>query len=321
MSELRPQTLRIGWVGFHEEGREAFRGLLEHAYRIEGVVTLVQDELRKRSGWIDYTDICSRYGIPVLRVRNINDAEAVSWLRSLDLDLLLVIGWSQILKSDVLALPRIGTIGAHASLLPALRGSAPVNWAIIHGLVRTGNSLIVLSDKLDGGRVLDQEGFDITPFDTCKTLYEKVAHTNKTMLLRVLPKIATGEMPGFDQEDTTQPNLPRRGPEDGRIVWRESARGIYDLIRAVAEPYPGAFFYLQGAKVTVWHACVQQGEFGGPAGKVVGPTYASLPQACGQTIICGDRKGLVLLDLEFESGERLSGFELASRNWVGRILE
>lgn len=317
-----PKTLRLGWVGFHQEGEQAFKGLIESGHVIRCAVTLEPAALRQRSGWISYAALCKEIGIPLREVSNINEASVLEWLRGFELDILLVIGWSQILKPALLSIPRLATIGAHASLLPELRGSAPINWAIIRGMQHTGNSLILLTDKVDEGRILDQEPFPITPFDTCASLYQKVAETNRIMLLRTLPKLTMGQaMPGFDQPSTSVPNLPRRRPGDGRIRWGLTGAEIYDLIRAVTEPYPGAFTFLSGKKLTVWKAAMIPSVENTKAGTIIGRVVATEPAACGQLVACGDGYGILMIDVEFTGGLRLTGHELAKQNWTGITLE
>src|SRR5437667_9768196 len=103
-------------------------------------------------------------------------------------------------------------IGAHASLLPGNRGSAPINWALIRGEHTSGNSLIWLAESVDGGDLIDQTEFPITPYDTCASLYDRFAASNRDMILRVLPRLLPGERPGSPHPPPRGPLLPRRLP-------------------------------------------------------------------------------------------------------------
>ena len=163
--------MRFGWVGCHVEGLSALEALLAACTPITGVITLRPELAAQRSGAVDYAPLCVRYGIPLARVGNINEPDGLAALRTLDADVVFVIGWSQILRPAALQLARTGMIGAHASLLPQLRGSAPINWALIRGERQTGNSLIWLAQDVDRGAIIDQTAFCITPYDTCATLY------------------------------------------------------------------------------------------------------------------------------------------------------
>src|SRR6185436_8787068 len=167
--------------------------------------------------------VCTRHGVPLHYIDNINSPDAMKVLAMLRPEVVFVIGWHQIVRPDALALASTGMIGAHASLLPHNRGSAPINWAIINGEKETGNSLIWLAPDVDAGDIIDQMAFPISDSDTCATLYRQVARTNKEMLLRQLPKLMRGERPGSPQIITDEPVLRRRRPADGLIDWSSPA--------------------------------------------------------------------------------------------------
>ena len=297
--------MRFGWVGCHAEGLSALEALLA----------------AQRSGAVDYAPVCARYGIPLARVGSINEPDGLAALRTLDADVVFVIGWSQILRPAALRLARTGMIGAHASLLPQLRGSAPINWALIRGERQTGNSLIWLADDVDQGAIIDQTAFCITPYDTCASLYERVAASNREMLLRLVPRLLAGERPGRLQPAGDEPLLPRRRPADGRIDWGQPARAIYDFIRALTRPYPGAFSWLAGRRWTIWHAAHLPGENGAALhatpGEVLGPMVSPVEATCGQMVACG-AGAVVLLELQAEDGTVLRGRELSDQPWTGK---
>lgn len=244
--------MRIFWIGFHVEGRFAFDYLLKNNYLV-GAMSLTQVAANKRSGVFDYKTIAEDNSIPFYEVDHVNDSTSVEFIKGTHPDLLIVLGWSQILNDEVLSIPKIGTIGAHASLLPKMRGSAPINWALIKGHSRTGNTLIWLDTGVDTGKIIDQIKFDIDVYDSCNSLYEKVARSNAIMLEKSLPLIALQGRIGYQQIEDDE-LLPRRKPADGLINFQSSAQEIYDFIRALTQPYPGAFFYYQDKKVTVWKA-------------------------------------------------------------------
>jgi methionyl-tRNA formyltransferase len=312
--------MKIGWVGFHREGIPALRGVLERGYRVEAVLTLKPHLAARRSGSADYSDVCRELGVPLLEIANINDEEALALLGRLDLDLAFVIGWTQIVRAPALRLARLGMIGAHASLLPRNRGRAPINWALIRGEPRTGNSLIWLAEGVDQGDIIDQVAFPITPYDTCATLYERVAESNREMILRVLPRLQAGERPGRPQEHTVEPHLPGRRPEDGRIDWSRGAGEVYDFVRALTRPYPGTFGDLDGRRWLVWSCALLPGACspGAPPGRVLGPVYSPEEAACGQAVACG-AGAVVLLELEGPDGEVLKGRRLSDQAWEGKV--
>lgn len=322
---MRPdpkQNLKIGWIGFHQEGIPALLGLLESGIELESVITLEQPALVKRSAAVGYADFLAPYDITLHEVSNINDESSISLLKSLDLDLLFVIGWSQILHQDALATARLGVIGAHASLLPHNRGSAPINWALIRGETTAGNSLIWLAEGVDEGSIIDQMEFPVTPYDTCQTLYQKVAETNHSMIERVLPQLFSGRKPGRRQPPTNEMLLPRRRPADGLLNWNQPAKQVYDFVRALTRPYPGAFSFLDGQRWTIQSCALlpDPGIESAAAGMILGPVVSPNAAACGLAV-AGSCGTVVILELEGADGQILSGTALSDMNWTGKLWQ
>ncbi|HXF83166.1 MAG TPA: methionyl-tRNA formyltransferase [bacterium] len=311
---------RFGWLGVHAEGVQALEGLIEVGAAPVAIITLRWDLARARSAAVDYRALARQFALPLYEIASINDESSVALLRQLSLDILFVIGWSQILHGAALRAPRIGAIGAHASLLPHNRGSAPVNWALIRGERVAGNSLMWLAEELDAGDLLDQTTFSITPYDTCATLYERVAVSNREMILRVLPRLLAGERPGRPQPPIREPALPRRRPADGLIDWRARGATIYDFVRALTRPYPGAFGWLDGERWIVWRAARLPDALRATAspGEVIGPMYSPEEAACGQVVACGGGDAIVLVEVESSDGRVLRGRRLSDQPWTGK---
>jgi methionyl-tRNA formyltransferase len=243
---------RIVFVGAHMEAEAPFRRLIERRDNILGLVTLDSDGVQKMSGATDLTELAKAANIPTLQVHNVNQPDAVAWIRHHAPDLLLVVGWTQLLKPDLLRVPKFACLGFHASLLPKSRGRAPVNWAIIHGESVTGNSMIVLEPEADSGDIVAQRTIPITDEDDCNTIYQKVGQTEVDILDEILPLIQKGILPRRKQDDTQATVMPKRRPGDGLIDWKRSTREIYNWVRALTYPYPGAFSFLNGEKVWIW---------------------------------------------------------------------
>ena len=311
--------MRFAWVGFHAEGIPALEALLASQAPVDTVITLAPYSRAKRAAGVDYHPVCERYGVPLHEVSDINGPEAKQILFAAQPDVIFVIGWHQILKGETLRLARIGCVGAHASLLPANRGSAPINWSIIRGDSLTGNSLIWLAEDVDAGDIIDQTEFPITPYDTCATLYEKVAASNRNMLLRLVPKLLAGQRPGRRQPLTGEPVNTRRRPGDGLVDWSQPSRNIYDFIRALTRPYPGAFSTLDGRRFKVWQAALAPARCAPNAqpGDIVGPVVSPVSAACGQLVACG-QGALILLEVEAEDGTVLRGRPLGDQQWTGK---
>ncbi len=314
------QNLRIGWIGFHQEGIPALLGLKQAGIRLEAIITLDSNELAKRSAAVSYADVLADWDTPVYRVRSINDNSSIELLQSLNLDLLFVIGWSQILGSAALSASRLGAIGAHASMLPHNRGSAPINWALIHGESSSGNSLIWLTEEVDEGGIIDQTEFPITPYDTCETLYEKVALSNHLMIQTLLPKLFAGERPNCKQPKTDQPVLPRRRPSDGLLNWNQPANEIYNFVRALTRPYPGAFSFLDGVCWKI-QSCVLLPDVVRPnsaPGTILGSARSPVEDACG-LFVSGGTGSVIILEIESSDGAVLKGRSLSDQPWTGKV--
>ena len=245
--------MKIFCVGFHMEGVEAFDFLAKN-YDVVGLMTLNSNAASKRSGVFNFESFSEEAKIPYYEVKHINDQSSIEILKTHNLDILIILGWSQLLNGEVLSIPTIGTIGAHASLLPKMRGSAPINWAIIRGEEKTGNTLMWLNIGVDTGKIIDQYEFAINLYDSCNTLYENVAKSNKIMLERSLPLIAKEGSIGKAQEEKGEVILPRRKPADGLIDFNKTSLEVYNFIRALTRPYPGAFFEYKDQKVIIWKA-------------------------------------------------------------------
>jgi methionyl-tRNA formyltransferase len=307
--------VRFAWVGVHAEGIPALDALLTEGVPIVGVLTLRPDLAIKRSARGEYEPLCARHGVPLYHIANINEPEALGILKLLEPDVAIVVGWHHVVRSEALRLARIGMIGAHASLLPHNRGSAPINWAVIRGERETGNTLYWMAEGGDAGDIIAQTAFPITPYDTCATLYEKVAESNKSMLLRVVPRLMAGERPGQPQPPTDEPVLPRRRPADGCIDWDRPSRTVYDFIRALTRPYPGAFSSLGGRRWYIWEAALPPTGTGtGAPGTVLGPIVSPDEHACGQLVACGDG-AVTVLAVSNDDGAELRGPALSDQPW------
>jgi methionyl-tRNA formyltransferase len=180
-------------------------------------------------------------------------------MRALAPDLIVVVGWTRLLGREILAIPRRGCVGFHASLLPNGRGRAPVNWAILRGETVTGNTFMYLAPEADSGDIIDQRSIAIGPEDTCATIYARVAQTGAEMLAQHLDGLLSGTAPRRPQGKGTGPLLPKRTPDMGITDWNRPARAVHDWIRALTHPYPGAFALWDGNKLFLWRSDPPEG--------------------------------------------------------------
>lgn len=318
-------VVNIVWVGCHEEGIDAFRSILEKGKKVNAFITLDKKAFAKKSaGSRAYEKYCKKYSVPYYMVDTIKSEKAYELISKSEPDILVVFGWSEILPEYLLEIPRVGTVGTHASLLPHNRGSAPVNWALIHGEQVTGNTMMWLNKNVDEGEIIAQVEFPITIYDTCRTLYEKVAMTNKTMLNDLIDNLEIGIKPTLNiRNETEEVMLPRRRPKDGLISWSQEGKKVYDFIRALTKPYPGAFTFLNGVKWMVWEAAllpVSSSINGVQPGEILGSSY-SFSMAVNGILVGTQSEILLLTMLEDGNGVIYCGAELNDLNLRGKFKD
>ncbi len=176
-------------------------------------------------------------------------------IQALDLDVLLVMGWYYMIPKNIRNLARWGAWGLHASLLPKYAGGAPLVWAIINGEKKTGVTLFRLDNGVDDGDIILQQSFDVLNEDTIKEVYDKATIASKAIVTKVLKSTSSLK---FQKQDKTKIEVyPQRKPEDGLIDWTWNSEKIRNFIRAQTKPYPGAFTILNGKKVTIWDARIE----------------------------------------------------------------
>ena len=302
--------MRIGWLSFHIVGGKALTHLLNTNRLVDAVITLSEKKISSRSGVFDYSPLCSKYNLPIYKIDHINSNQSIDLLRQLDLDILFVIGWSQIIEKEILDIPRLGMVGVHSSFLPQYRGSAPINWAIINGEKETGTTLMVLSEGVDTGNIIDQISFPITLYDSCKTLYDKVAKANVKMILNLYDNLHNGNFSHQPQnKNALEKILPRRTPKDGLIDWNNNSIELYNFIRAQTSPYPGAYSYINDIKYFILK-CASfpklDNNLSFTSGEIIGPIYSTNIDACGILVKCNG-SFLLILEISDEQGNNIRG--------------
>jgi methionyl-tRNA formyltransferase len=169
----------------------------------------------------------------------------------IDTDIIVVSGYPRLIPTNIINHPQKGIINIHQSLLPAYRGRHPLNWAIINGEEYTGITIHYINERFDDGKIIYQEGVKIGDEDTTMDVYHKTIEKGKKLLRIFLSEVAKGNVKSFRQNKEFASYYPPRKPKDGRINWKEPAVKIESLIRALVEPYPGAYFYSEGRKVII----------------------------------------------------------------------
>jgi methionyl-tRNA formyltransferase len=274
---------RVVFVGAVHEAVPALAALAGGPAQLAGVVTLPADRAARASGFVDLAPLARAAGADLLRCTDINAAERVEQIRRLGPDLIVVVGWTRLLGAELLAVPPRGCVGFHASLLPRYRGRAPVNWAILRGETLTGNTMMYLDATADTGDVIDQRPVPIAAADTCATVYEKVAGVGAAMLGQRLPALLDGTAPRRPQGRAAGGPLPKRTPAMGITDWRRPARAVHDWIRALTQPYPGAYTFWAGRQVMLWASAAspRRERAGRRPGEILGCDERGLRVAAG----------------------------------------
>ena len=235
---------------YSEVGVRGVRELLAQGIRIPLLFSHADDP--KETQWFaSVQQLANDHGLRIVTPDSPNTAQWIAEGAALKPDFIFSFYYRYMLDKAWLALPRLGALNMHGSLLPKYRGRAPVHWAIIHGESETGASLHYMVEKPDAGALVDQEAVPILENDTALDVSIKVADAAQTVLRRSLPRLLAGTAASQPLDLKKGSYFGRRTPEDGRIDWRLGARAIHDLVRAVAPPFPGAFTEVNGCRLEV----------------------------------------------------------------------
>jgi methionyl-tRNA formyltransferase len=247
--------MRLIFMGYHNIGYVCLEALMEHCRafgdEIAAVVTQADDP-RENIWFSSVRDLAFQNFLPVYQPKDPNDPAFVAALAKLKPDFLFSCYYRHMLKKPLLDLPRLGALNLHGSLLPRYRGRCPVNWVLVHGETETGVTLHYMEEKPDKGEIVAQKKVPITPEDTALTLFARMTAAAGDLMAEIYPALRAGTAPRLPQDQRQASYFGGRGPEDGRIDWQKGAQEIYNLVRAVTHPYPGAFTMLQGRKLFIW---------------------------------------------------------------------
>ena len=226
---------------YHDIGVRCLETLLELGLDIRLVVTHQDDE--SEQVWFDsVAQLAKRNRIEVITPKNPNSVAVVEQVSQCHPDFIFSFYYRHMLGQELLAIPTHGAFNVHGSLLPKYRGRVPVNWAIIHGEKESGVSLHVMESRPDAGNLLAQRAVPILRNDTAFDVFQKLKCSAECMLMNTVPQMIAGQVSGQTMDLESGSYYSGRKPEDGRIDWSLPAKDIHNLIRAVAPPYPGAFF-------------------------------------------------------------------------------
>lgn len=291
MAETHQTPMKAVVFAYHEVGARCLQALLDGGVDVQLVITHTDDP-NERIWFTSVAELAAKAGIPVITPDAASEPDVQQRIAAISPDYIFSFYYRQMIPMSVLNLAKIAPLNMHGSLLPKYRGRVPINWAVLHGETETGATLHVMAEKPDAGDIVAQQAVPIGPHETAGEVFAHVTAAAAQTLSGVLPQLLKGDVPRRPNNLTEGSYFGGRKPEDGRIHWQQTAQQVYNLIRAVAPPYPGAFSDLENTqgtrRITVNAARPLEGQFDLSPG-----IYRLNDKAIG---VCGDKMAVELTE-------------------------
>ena len=265
--------MRLIFMGYSDIGHICLDVLIDLCRQFHDEILAVvthEDNPQEQVWFKSVKNLAQAHNLPVYTPSDPNDPAFVDFLRNISPDFLFSCYYRLMLKQPILDIPKMGALNMHGSLLPRYRGRCPLNWVLVHGESLTGVTLHYMEAKPDCGDIVAQAQVPITPEDTAMSLSDKMTKAAGELMRRSYPLLRMDVAPRIRQDHSRASYFGGRTPEDGRIDWRQPAGQIYNLIRAVTHPFPGAYTVWGNKKIFLWSAKVDSDYTGSdlPSGKV-----------------------------------------------------
>ncbi|WP_174613218.1 methionyl-tRNA formyltransferase [Virgibacillus ihumii] len=290
---------KIVFMGTPDFSVPILESLADTSYEIVLVVTQ-PDRPKGRKKTITpppVKEAAERLNIPVYQPEKLRD-EYMKIL-SFEPDLIITAAYGQILPKELLEVPKYGCINVHASLLPELRGGAPIHAAILQGKTVTGISIMYMAEKLDAGDVLAQKKVSIAPTDHAGSLHDKLSETGAELLLEILPKLASNEIKAVEQDESQATFASNIKRNQERIDWSKDNQEVYNQIRGL-HPWPVAFTTYNDAVMKIWWGAPVDKNYYSEPGEIVEMTDAEF------VVQCGNQKGIRIIEIQPAGKKRMS---------------
>lgn len=286
---------------YHDMGCAGITALINAGFEISAIFTHA-DSANENHFFSSVARLAAEQGIPVYAPEDANHPLWVDRIKTMAPDFIFSFYYRNLLNDNILNRARLGAFNLHGSLLPKYRGRAPLNWALVNGEKETGVTLHRMVKRADAGAIVAQQRVAIEEQDNALTLHRKLVDCAAQLLQLALPAMKLGEIAAIPQDHSQATVVGRRTPEDGRIQWEQSAQSINNLVRAVTDPWPGAFAFAGTVKFVVWK----------------GRVHADAPKAKPGTVIsvepfliaCGEG-ALEVVTGQSENGVYMNGSQLA----------
>ncbi len=281
---------------YHEIGYVCMEQLLKEGVEIPLLFTH-EDDPKEYIWFRRPASLAEEHGIPYYTPNSLKDEKWLNLVKNAEPDYIFSFYYRQIIPKAYLEIPKVAALNLHGSLLPKYRGRQPANWVLINGERETGVTLHVMEEKPDTGPIVAQRKVEISFDDDISSLYEKLISASRQLILDVLPQLKKKNITTTPQVGPSS-YFGGRKPEDGLIHWEKDALSIYNLVRAVTHPYPGAFTFLEGKKLYVWKAYPEEKEHSFTPGSVI--STDPLCVATGRGVLRLDR-------VQLEGDEEMEG--------------
>ncbi len=293
--------IRIVYMGTPDFAVEPLEAIIKAGYEVTAVVTQ-PDKQKGRGKEVKMTPVkeCAlRHGIPVFQPVKIKEPEAVAELEKYQADLFVVAAFGQLLSEEILNMPEYGCINIHASLLPAYRGAAPIQWAVLNGEKESGVTIMQMDKGLDTGDMLLKRSVELSPTETGDSLHDKLMHLGAELIVEALSKLEKGELVPEKQKDELSSYAKKLTKAMGQIDWSKDAVSLERWIRGL-NSWPSAYTFFGGKTLKIWEAQVaeENGAQKAEPGQVVSVSREGFTVACGQG-------ALQILSLQLEGKKRV----------------
>ena len=284
---------RIIVFAYSEPGYVCLNELIKAKANVVAVYTH-QDDPDEEIWFHSVYDLAKQNNIPVFRPKKI-DEETAQYIKQLKPELIFSFYYRRLIPNEIILMPRLGSYNLHGALLPKYRGQTCINWAVVNGEKYTGATLHLMTEKADDGDIVDQRSFEIAFTDTSIDVFKKVSVIAGKIVHDNLNNIEAGIVNLTPQDNSKATKFPRRRPKDGFLDFNKDAISLYNLIRGVTHPFPGAFAFVGDKKLFIWWAKPLDGK--GDIGEIV-----SVKPLC-----VGTGNGLLQLEkLQWENGQELT---------------
>ena len=291
--------MRIVFMGTPEFAVPSLKALLDAGYGVVGVFTQPDRPVGRghKLAACPVKKLAVERGVPVYQFERLRNEEGLACLRSLAPDIVVTAAFGQILSQALLDVPKMGTVNVHASLLPAYRGAAPINWCILNGETRTGVTTMLTDAGVDTGAMLLRRETDIGETETAAELSVRLSQLGAELLIETLKGYIAGEIAPTPQDERLASRQPMLKKEMGLIDWTRSAKEIACQARGL-DPWPSAYTDYLGGTLKIYRACPVEGE-GDPGTVLRSSAKEGLFVACGEG-------ALEVLEMQAPGGKRMS---------------